>query len=298
MQAGISGQILVDNGAEVLVVSQMLSEDHECNGNISGKDGDDVAHINFLDTLHCFQESELGNCEDAHILEQGKIDNRNAADGEDGGHSVARQDTNDEGDQFHHLLAIDRDKDNHKQSYHCANEGDPDVSAHCEIRGDAEGGLCTVGENIVNGSTGQAQTDQCHGGSNNNGGHQLVDPLNANKLDYQSDDHIHQTGKNSTDDQTGKTGRSGNCTAKGSSHGADESEGRAQENGAAELGEQLVNDGADAGAEESGSSGHAVANDGGNSDGGCQNGQNLLECEDQQLGELGSVFDAIDQIHA
>ena len=42
---------------------------------------------------------------------------------------------------------------------------------------------------------------------------------------------------------------------------------------------------------------HIIANDNGYNDGCCQNGQDLLQSENQHLAELGLVFDAIDQVH-
>ena len=124
-----------------------------------------------------------------------------------------------------------------------------------------------------------------------------IDPLNASQLDHDGDDHIHQRSQSSTDDQTGKTGRCGNCATKGRGHGADESKGRAQEHGAAELGEELIDDGTDTCAKESGGLAHAVTDDGGNDDGGSQDGQHLLERKDQQLGKLGFVVNAVNKIH-
>lgn len=66
---------------------------------------------------------------------------------------------------------------------------------------------------------------------------------------------------------------------------------------AAELCKELVDYCTDTCAKQSGRSGHSVTNYCGYSNGCSQNCQYLLECEDEKLGELWLVFNAINQIH-
>ena len=106
-----------------------------------------------------------------------------------------------------------------------------------------------------------------------------------------------KTGKDGTDEQTGVASGCGCGAGKSGEHGVDESEGGTQENRAAELGEELVDDGADTCAEQGCRLAHAVADDGGDEDGSCQNRQDLLESEQQHLAELGLVVNTVDQIH-
>ena len=295
MQAGILGQVLVDDGGQVLVVGQMLGKDHESHRHVSHSHGGDVGGVDLLHTLQGGQEGELGYGEQADILKDVEVDDRgNTGHGEDQGHHITGQNADDEGDQADHLLAVDGADHDHSQSDHGADERHPQVGSHDES---TVAVLRTVGEHVVDGGAGQGHTDQSHGGADNHGGHQLVDPLNANQLDDDGDDHIHQTGQDSAQDDAGETGLGRDGAGEGGDHGADEGEGRTQEHRAVELGEQLVHEGADTGAEQSGGGGHAVAHDGGNGDGGGQNGQQLLDGEDQHLPELGFVFNAVDQIH-
>ena len=297
VQAGILQQVLANDGGQVLVVSQVLREDHEGHGNIGHQNSGEVAHIQILYALHGLQEGKLRHSKDLHILEQGEVNNGNAAQGKDGGHNIARQDTDDEGDHLGHLLAVGGNDHHHQQGDHGAGKGSPGGGIHDEVGRGAEVGLCAVGEHIFDGSTGQRQADQSHGGSDDGCGHDLIDPVNTDQLDHDGDDHIHQASQGSTDDQTGKTGRCGDRAAESSRHGADEGEGRTQEHGALELGEKLIDDGTDTCAEEGCGLAHAVANDGGNDDGCRQDRQHLLEGEDQQLGKLGFVVNAVNKIH-
>ena len=294
MQAGVLQQILTNDGRQVLVVSNVLSKDHEGNGHIGNRNGGNVRTVDLLHALQGGQEGKFGDGEDLHTLKHAEVDDGDAANGEDGGNHIAGQNADDEGDQLGHLLAVGGGQNDHKQRYQSADEGCPDRSAHNE---GAVGVLRAVGEHVLNGSTCQRQTDQGNCGSDDHRGHQLVDPVNAGNLDDDGNDHIYQTGQSCTDDQTGKASGSGDRTGEGCHHGADKGEGGAQEHGASKLGEELIDDGTYTGAQQSGGSGHAVANDGGNCDGSCQDCQDLLECEHQHLAKLGLVFDAIDQIH-
>ncbi len=298
VQAGLSQQILADDGGQVLVVSDVLSEDNECNGNVSNSNSGDESAVDFLNALQSLDEGEVGNCEDLHVGKDGEVDDlqshivgEDTDDGEDSSHNIANQDAQDEGDQLSHLLAVDGEEDNSKQGSQTADQSNIGAAGGNAVNQNLTGGQ--VADSI--GSQGQA--DDGNGGSNDHGGHQLVDPVNANSLDDQSDNHINQASEDSAEDQAGVTGRNRSSTAEGSEHRANEGEGRAQENGAVPLGEELVNQGADAGAEQGGGLAHAVADDAGNSDGSSQDGQNLLECEQQHLSKLRLVFDTVDQIH-
>ena len=83
-----------------------------------------------------------------------------------------------------------------------------------------------TGDQIVDGIDCQRKTDQCNGGANNDGGHQLIDPLNADKLNDQSDHYINKACEYGTDNQTGITGRNRSGTAESGEHRANEGERR------------------------------------------------------------------------
>ena len=100
----------------------------------------------------------------------------------------------------------------------------------------------------------------------------------------------------------GHGGRAG----KGGAHGADEGEGGAKKDGALGTGEQQIDNGAKTCAEEGGSGAHAhgeagvchgIVDDSGDSQSSGHNGQQLLESENDALGEFGLVLDAEDELH-
>ena len=162
------------------------------------------------------------------------------------------------------------------------------------------------GLQITDGVTGQGQTDDGNGGANDHGGHQLFDPLNANELDDECDQHVDQTGDDGTDDQTQVTGLSGNGTGKGGAHGANEGEGGTQEYGALEAGEEQVDQSTNTGAEQGGGGAHsgsacghiaAGIDDDGNHQGGGHDGQQLLDSKDDNLTEPRLVIGAVDEFH-
>ena len=84
---------------------------------------------------------------------------------------------------------------------------------------------------------------------------------------------------------------------KKSNHGADEREGRSEKYRASEFGKEEINNCADAGAEQRSRLRHSVSDDTRNGDCCCQNRENLLECEDEQLAEAWFVLDVVDEIH-
>ena len=46
------------------------------------------------------------------------------------------------------------------------------------------------------------KTDDCNRGADNNCGHELVEPFNADKLDYDCDNNINKSCESCADDQT------------------------------------------------------------------------------------------------
>ena len=61
--------------------------------------------------------------------------------------------------------------------------------------------------------------------------------------------------------------------------------------------EEQVDDGTHTCAEQGGGGAHAVADDVGDSDGSCHNGEELLEREDENLTKPGLVLDAVSEVH-
>ena len=303
VQTGLCQQILADDGRKVLMVGNMLSKDHECHRHIGNCQSGNIGSVNCLEAFAKLQEGEVGNSEDLHIGKYGKVDDlqgcvigHTANDGEDGGYHIANQDAQNEGDQLHHLLAVNGEADDGEQGAKTAEQSHIGAAGGNKAHIFHDDAYLALGQ-VTDGVACQGKTDDGNGGSDDGRGHELIHPLNAYALDHKSDDHIDKACENSADDQTNMACGNGSNACEGSAHRAKECEGRAQINGAAELGEELVNDGANTCAKEGGGLAHTVADDGGNGDGGGQNGQYLLECEDQKLDKFGSVVNAINEIH-
>ena len=154
-------------------------------------------------------------------------------------------------------------------------------------------GLLKVADSV----SGKGKTDDSNGGTDNNGGHQLVQPFNACKLDCDGDNDINKTCKNCTEDQTDITYGCGSCTCKCGSHGAEECEGRAEEYGAFLLGEQDVNKSTGACTEQCRSGAHAITYDDGNDQGCSHDGKKLLDCEDDKLAEFRLIAGLVEKFH-
>ncbi len=298
VQAGLNQQVGADDGGQVLVVSDMLSEHNKGNRHIGNGHGCDECAVDLAEALQSAYNGELRDGEDLHVAEHGEVNDlqshiagSQADDGEDGCHHIACQDAQDEGDQLSHLLAVDGEEDNGKQGDQAADQSHIGAAGGNAVHQDLAGGQ------IAYSVAGQGEADDGDGGSDDHRGHQLVDPVNAHSLDHQCDDHIDQCGKGSTYDQACVAGGSRGCAAEGSEHGADEGKGRAQEDRAVAAGEELIDQGADTCAEQGGGLAHTVTDDAGHGDGSSQDRQDLLECKHQHLAKLRLVFDAINKIH-
>ena len=296
----------------------MLCKHNECNGNVCNRDGSNKGSVYFLHALNCFKEAELGNCKDLHIFECREVNNLKSNvigchtdNGEYGGNCVTNGYTQNEGDQLCHLLAVNREEEDSKQSNEATDQCNVGAAIrnkgccrianvdHCSIFQSSNDGRFHVTNltdcQVIDCIHRERKTDQSNGGAYNYGRHKLVDPCHACKLNNDCDNNVNEACKNCTEDNSrvacGSRSRSAECCK----HRSDKREGRTQENGAAEFGEELINEGANACAEQCGGGGHAVSYDHRNRDGCGQNSQHLLECEDEQFGKLRPIFDAIDK---
>ena len=308
METGILQEILIDDGREILVVCNMFSEYNECYGNVSNRDRNEVGQIKVLNTLYCFNKRKVGNGNEGldgytlgyEISEGSEVDNlqcvntcKDADHGKDHSYRIACKHANDEGNELGHLGAVGSAQCYNYQSNQSTDQGYPDVAGHNECTVTVLG---TVGENVVYSGRGQGKTDQRNGGADNCCGHQLVDPGNAHKLYDDRDYNVNESGKCSAN-QKAKISEAHRSTAcKSGAHRADKCEGRAQEYGAAEFGEQLINKSADACTEQCGGDGHTVSYDCGNCDGCCHDGKQLLEGKNKKLIKPRLVVYAVNKI--
>ena len=292
------------------MVSDMLGKHHEGNRNISEQDVGNIGTAQILDTLkrigegHLLKDVGVDKGIDRHAvscqaLEGIQIDDKQArrvgrlADQrEHQGNGISCQDADDEGDGFEVFLAVHGAEHGHSQRDQTAQHRKQLVTAGRR------------GLQIADSVSGKRQTDDGNRGTDDNGGHQLVNPVDADQLDDQRDDHVHQTGSYRTDQQSEVADLHGHGTAEGSRHGAEEGEGRAEEHGASELGEQQVHDGAEACTDQRSGCAHrqvkivvVTRDDHGHRDGCRHNGKQLLEGKRKQLGEAGLVLDSVDEFH-
>ena len=314
VQTGLFQQVAADDGGEVLVVGNVLSEDHEGNRHISNSQGGDEAAVDLLDAFHSLQEGEVGDCEDIQTLENGEVDDLqghivgiDADDGEDRSGAIANQDAQDKGDELHHLLAVDREDHNSEEGDKAAEQSD--IGAAAGDHGSLVNDLTVIDDlsdrlhhnlalgQVADGVAGKRKADNSNSGSYDRSRHQLIDPLDANQLDHNGNYHVNKTGKHCANDQTSVTGGRRNSTAESCEHRTQESKRRTQINGAFELGKELIDQCTDTCTEESSGLAHAVTDNGGNRNGCRQNCQHLLERENQQLWEFRLVLDAVDEFH-
>ena len=300
MQTGILKQILVDDSGEILVVSDVLGEHHEGDWHIGNRYRRDVAAGKFFDALECRDEGEVRDREERHVMEHAEVDDLQggvvggvADDREDRRNQVAREDAQNEGDELHHFLAVggaEHDSEQRHKTADQANIGACHGVAFC-IQHFSE-------RQIADGVACQRKTDDGNGGPDNDRRHQLVDPFDTGKFHDHGDHNIDKAGKECADQQSEVAELNArNRTGKRCQHGTDESERTAEEDGAAEFGEQQIDDGSHTGAEQRSGLLHAVADNGGHRDGRRQDRQQLLEGEDDQLPEFGLVVDTIGEFH-
>jgi len=304
VKTGIFEKVGFNDRRNVLVVSKMLCEYNECNGNVCCKKGKDVRTGEFTKALECGYERKVGNGDEGvesyssvnECLERAEIDNlkcinaRNDSDnGKDRSNGVSRKDSHNEGDEANHFFAVNRADDGNGEGNKTAYDRYLTVSAR---RGLLKITDCVAGERKTYNSNRRA--DNC-------GRHQLIDPLNACKLNYKRDDHVNETCENSTDDKSEITQSHRNTARECSSHRTDERKGRAEEHGALKFCEEKVDDSTDAGTEESRNRAHFISRvacyDNRNDESSSHNCEELLDSKDDYLRKLRFVLDTVDEFH-
>ena len=281
------------------MVCKMLSEYNECYGDVCNSNSRDVGTVDSLKSLCRFKEGELRNTEELEVAENVEVDDLkcevavcSADKGEDKSSNVTCEYTDDEGDELNHLLAVYRAENYGKEGYKSADKANVGACNGYALKREDLADL-----QVADSVSCEGKTDDSNGRSDNYCGHDLVDPVNANELYDNSDNYVNEACKDSAEDDSCVACRSGCCAAECRKHRADECEGASEEDRAAETGEQLVNDGSHACAEERCRGAHTIADDCGNSDGCRKDRKQLLDREDKGSAEFGSVFDVVDQFH-
>ena len=298
METGLLKKLVSDDGGEVLVVCYVLGENNECDGNICNRDRCYVLAVYLAKALCRLEEGEVRvplhvgkarEVDDDHSLVACRI----ADNGEHGSYEIACDNTDHERNELSHFLSVDRANGDDCEGHKCADEAEPAVEVHLEYSAVCLGD----GDRVADSIACERETDDSDGRSDDNSGHELVNPTNACELNDNCYKHIYEPCECSADDYAREACLCGSCAREGCRHGAEECERGAEEYGASELGEEQINDGAHACAEERCGLGHSVADNRRNGDRCRKNCEQLLERKYQIRAEFRLVFDLVDKIH-
>ena len=306
-ETGIFEEVLFNDGGDILVVSNMFCKDNERNGDVCRRDGTDVLTGEFAERTERLHEGERRDSEERgegnltvheKVREVGEVDDlegidacRETDDGEESGNRVACADTDDERDQTGGLLTEGGREDGHEQGHKCAENADERTCRNRAFHVDF-----TV-LRVADGVSGEGETDDRNGRTDNHGGHELVDPVYADLADDEGDDHINEPCHDCTDDHAEIAERDGSRTRERRKHGIDEGEGGAEEDGALPLGEGDIDESTAACTEESGGRAHFVADDDGYNEGRSHDCEKLLDRENDQLTEFRLITGLINEFH-
>ena len=289
------------------MVCDMFRKDDEGHGDIGdgnrsdiGSERADLAEI--VTSLKRFYKAEIR--QPLHILEFGEIDNfervhvRGVADSrKDRREGIAREDTDDEREQPEILFTVYRAGHRHRQSHESADQSDVGRAYHF-------GGLVqdVSLHQIPDGVSGEGKPDDGDGGTDDDGGHELIHPLYADEFHDDGDDDVYESRESGSDNEAEIADGSGDAARESGRHRAEEGEGGAEEHGASELCKQKIHDRAYARAEQSGGSRHIRVGElrvygRGNGDGSGENCQELLQGGDEQFAHGRSVFYFVNELH-
>lgn len=289
------------------MVSDMFRKDDESDGDISDGNRSDIGseRTDFSEvvvSLKRLYKAEFR--EPLHILKFGEIDNfervhiRGGADsGKDRRDRISRENTDDEREQSEILFTVHRANHRHRQSHESAEQSDVGRAYHfgCIVQNVSL-------HQIPDGVSGEGKTDNGDGGTDDDGGHELIHPLYADEFHDDGDDDVYESRESGSDNESEIARGSGDTAREGGRHRAEEGEGGAEEHGASEFGKQKIHDRADARAEQSGGSRHIRIGElgvygRGNGDGSGENRQELLQGGDEQFAHGRSVFYFVNELH-
>lgn len=239
------------------MVGDMLCEYHECNRHVEEHQAAEVrkgGNVSGFNLIEGFHECELGQVEEAGdgdafeivykravIYNFKSLDVRSVADGgEYRGGKVACEDTYKERNELPEALALGGYDNGYEKGYKAAGNG-------CKAVSFAGGG--GLGE-VANCVRRKRKTDKSNRGSDYNGGHELVKPAGAHRLDDEGDYHIDKSRKDRAHDNSEE------AECGGGEKGGEEGEGASEEDGAFALGEEKIYYGSDTCAEKCGGGVH------------------------------------------
>ena len=133
-------------------------------------------------------------------------------DGEDSRDSVAGEDADDERDELNHLLAEDGAEHCHEESDETADDSDIDACGRLAV--DCIGAFLEVAYSVAC----ERKSDYSDGGSDNGGGHELIDPADTGNLDSYCYNNIDETREHSAENQSEIAERNGGSACESGCH--------------------------------------------------------------------------------
>ena len=212
IQTRLFQQITLDDAGEILVVGDMLREYDEGDGDVGDGDGGYIAAGEAVEALEGLKEGEIWH--PGHIGEETEVDDLKsgilggvADNGEDGGDDVTGKDADDEGNHLKEFLAENGAEHGGGKSYEAADHADIGAGAVRNCAGGThEIAYCVAGE---------GESDDGDRGSDNDGGHELIDPAGSDSLYDESDYNVHKTGEESAENETEVADLSGSRAGEG-----------------------------------------------------------------------------------
>ena len=115
-------------------------------------------------------------------------------------------------DHLKELLAVYRADDGHAEGDESAKDGK--VGRSDRDRLDGDGALGKIAYGVAR----ERETDDRNGGTDNDGGHDLIYPCDTAELDDDGDNDVHKTCERRADDESGISGSGCGCAGKGCCH--------------------------------------------------------------------------------
>ena len=213
------------------MVSDMLSENNECNGSVCDDYCDKIGKVEVLEAAESVHECELMRINVKECVQtdaafpkgcdRGEVDHLECIKvschtdkGEDSGYCVSCENADDEGDKADLLVTV-------CGCDHSDCEGNESADKANVWRSNA----CAALGHISNSVLSERKTDDSYCRADNNGRHDLVDPRYAAKLNDKSNDNVNETCNSRTDDKSEVAKSYCSRTCKGSGHRADECKG-------------------------------------------------------------------------
>ena len=223
-------------------------------------------------------------CQVREVDDLQRINAANVADnGKDRCNRIACENTHDEGNQTDHLFAEGCAKHGNGKGNQTANDRNLAVTARRR--------LLQIADRIA----GKRETDDRNRRTDNDSGHQLIDPLYACKFYDDGDHNVYETCEDRAEDQSEIAEAHGHTACKSRSHRAEERKRRSEEYRAVCLGKEDVHERTYARTEERRSGLHAVADDDRHNESCRHDRKQLLDRKYDQLTELRLVFNVVDQ---